>query len=294
MVITAALVKELRDRTSAGMMDCKKALEEAKGDIEAAIDFMRKSGVVKAAKKAGRVASEGMIAQAVSADHKKGLIIEINSETDFVARDQSFMQFASKVAEIALKQEIKEIAHLSETAFLDAETIEHARASLIAKIGENIQLRRLVFVSNSSGVVNTYVHSGRIGVLVELEGGNAELAKDIAMHIAAMRPEAVNSQAVPAHLIAKEREIFSAQAQESGKPAAVIEKMIEGRIGKYLKEVSLEDQIFVKDPSKTIADLLKQHAAKVISFTRFEVGEGIEKEVVNFADEVKSVLGGNG
>lgn len=292
MVITAALVKELRDRTSAGMMECKKALEESKGDVEAAIEFMRKSGQIKAAKKATRVASEGIIVQAVSPDHKKGIIIEINSETDFVAKDQSFMEFAGKVAQIALKEESQEIAHLTEKNFFDQDTVEQARMSLIAKIGENIQLRRLAFLSNSEGVVNTYVHGNRIGVIVELQGGTPELAKDIAMHIAAMRPEAINAQGVPAHLIEKEKEIFSAQALESGKPAAVVEKMIEGRVSKYLKEVSLEDQAFVKDPSKSIMQLLKEHSAQVNTFVRFEVGEGIEKEVVNFADEVKSVLGG--
>lgn len=283
--ITAALVKELRERSGAGMMECKKALVAANGDIEVAMDEMRKSGQAKADKKAGRVAADGKIEIKLSDDAKTAVMIEINSETDFVARDESFNRFTSDVADLALQTQTAEIDVLNTEKMPIGETVEEARKNLISKIGENIQLRRVLFVA-TSGVIGAYVHGGRIGVLVDMEGGDAELAKDIAMHVAASNPIVVSPSDVPEDVIAREKEIYIAQAQESGKPAEIIEKMIGGRMTKFLDEVSLVGQPFVKDPSQKVADLLKANNAKVINFTRFLVGEGIEKEETNFAEEV--------
>jgi len=282
MQITAALVKELRERTSAGMMECKKALTETQGDIEAAIELMRKSGQAKADKKAGRVAAEGRIEIAI--DGPTAVIAEVNSETDFVAKDPSFQAFAAECAAAALDSGVTDVASLMEVE-RDGQTLETRRAALIAKIGENIQMRRFERV-HTDGVLGAYLHGSRIGVLVSLSGGDESLAKDIAMHIAASRPICVDADQVPADTVEKEREIFRAQAQESGKPAEIVEKMIEGRIRKFLAEVTLVGQPFVKNPDQTVGQLLKEKGATVTGFVRYEVGEGIEKKVENFAEEV--------
>ncbi len=282
MQITAALVKELRERTGAGMMECKKALQENNGDIEIAIEAMRISGQAKAAKKAGRIAAEGLISVAQAGD--LAAMVEINSETDFVAKGDDFKDFCSAVAGAALKHQTIDTEALLATPLEDGKTVEENRKDLIAKIGENISVRRVTLAQASN--LGVYLHGTRIGVLVELEGGDAELAKDIAMHIAASRPVCVAADDVPAELLEKEREIFSAQAAESGKPPEIIGKMVEGRIAKYLKEVTLLGQPFVKDPEQMISNLLQKANAKALGFARFEVGEGIEKKVDNFVEEV--------
>lgn len=294
MAITAENVRELRERTGAGLMECKKALEAANGDINAAIEAMRKSGQAKADKKAGRVAAEGVIICAASSDGKTAAMLEINCETDFVARDESFQQFANAAAATALAgntQDVNALMSLPLTTNV-AQTVEQARQALIAKIGENIQIRRIALVT-TTGTIGSYIHGGRIGVLVQLNGSDVQLGKDIAMHIAASNPLVVTREEVPADLIAKEKEIFSAQAQASGKPAAVIEKMIEGRINKFLDEISLVGQPFVKDPGTTVAQLLTKSNAKVEGFVRFAVGEGIEKQEENFRDAVMAQVRGN-
>ncbi|MEE2731325.1 MAG: translation elongation factor Ts [Pseudomonadota bacterium] len=287
MAVTAALVKELRERTGLGMMECKKALVETEGDIELAIDNLRKSGQAKAAKKAGRTAAEGIVIAKVSADGKTGILLEVNSETDFVARDDNFLKFANGVADRVLDTKETDVAKLLETAMVEGgeDTIETTRSALVQKIGENIQVRRS-YVVESEGLVSAYVHSGKIGVLVSLTAGTDELGKDVAMHVAASSPLVVNPDQVDQATLDKEKEIFSAQAAESGKPADIVEKMVLGRISKFLKEVSLVDQPFVKDPDTTVGKLVKGAGAEVISFTRIEVGEGIEKEEVDFAAEV--------
>lgn len=282
MAITASLVKELRERTGAGMMDCKKALTEAGGDIEAAIEEMRKSGMAKAAKKAGRVAAEGGVV--IKQDGGKAVIIEVNSETDFVANDDNFKAFATDVADIALAEQSTDVEALM-AAPMGGETVETSRQQLIQKIGENINVRRFEILT-SDAVVGAYQHGARIGVLVEVEGGDEALAKDIAMHIAASRPVCVSEDQVPQETLDKEKEIFSAQAAESGKPPEIIEKMVTGRIAKFLKEITLLGQPFVKDPDTTVEKLLKGANASVKSFIRYEVGEGIEKKEDNFAEEV--------
>lgn len=293
--ISAEQVGKLRERTGAGLMECKKALVASGGDIEAAIEAMRKSGQAKADKKAGRAAAEGVVVIMTSADHHQAIMVEVNCETDFVGRDENFKQFVDTVAKRALAEKITDVAALSALSTNNgtSSTIEEARQALIAKVGENVQIRRAVLVSAADSIISSYIHSGRIGVLVQLQGGNAELGKDLAMHIAANNPQVVDPSAVPADLIAKEREIFSAQALASGKPAAIIEKMVEGRIAKFLDEVSLTGQPFVKNPDMTVAALLKQANAKVIGFTRFAVGEGIEKSEENFVDAVMAQVRGN-
>jgi elongation factor Ts len=285
MAISAALVKELRERTGAGMMECKKALVATDGDLEKALEEMRKSGQAKADKKAGRVAAEGVIKTLVSEDGKHAVMIEINSETDFVARDTNFTEFADNVTSTLLNGDSASIEELVNSEVAGGESIEQARQALVAKIGENIQLRRFERVK-SEGVVGQYIHGSRIGVLVNLKGGDAALAKDIAMHVAASGPIVVSKDQVPEEVVNKEREIFTAQAQESGKPQEIIEKMIGGRINKFLDEVSLLGQPFVKDPNKKVSQLLKEHNAEVVSFIRYEVGEGIEKKEDNFVEEV--------
>lgn len=293
MSITAAQVKELREMTSAGMMDCKKALTETQGDMDAAIQWLREHGLAKAGKKSDRITAEGCVVIASSGDGKKSAMVEINSETDFVARHEDFMGFANAVADIALKHQAQDVESLLKLPFdSTGKTVDEVRAELIAKIGENIQVRRVV-LKNSEGVVGGYVHNGRIGVLVDMKPANMELARDIAMHIAAFSPQAVRPEDVSAELVEKEKEIFRAQAAESGKPAEIIEKMIGGRINKFLNEVSLYGQLFAKDQEKTVAQILKAHGVDVDSFLRFEVGEGIEKKVENFADEVRAQLKGN-
>ena len=281
--ISASLVKELRERTGLGMMECKKALVEANGDIEKAIDDLRKSSGLKAAKKAGRTAAEGVVAIKVADDNSYGVLVEINSETDFVARDDNFLSFVSSVVEKAFADKQTDAAAL-------ANDVEEVRQALVQKIGENISVRRVIL--QEAPVVGSYVHNNnRIGVLVSIAGGSAELAKDIAMHVAAVNPQVVNPEDMPEELLAKEREIFSVQARESGKPEEIIEKMIEGRINKFLAESSLVAQPFVKDPDVKVGKLLKDAGAEVLAFTRFEVGEGIEREEVDFAAEVAAQVG---
>jgi elongation factor Ts len=293
MSISAAQVKELRERTGSGMMECKKALVEAGGDMEAAVELLRKSGAAKADKKAGRVASEGLIMIEVAADGKRGVMVEVNSETDFVARKEEFQQFAAAVAQRALKDKPADVVALSAMPHKDGgESIEDARKGMVATIGENITVRRMVAIDASAGKLSQYLHGGRIGVLVEVQGGSDDLARDVAMHIAASRPVCVDETQVPQELLDKEREIFIAQAQESGKPAEIIEKMIDGRMRKYLGEITLIGQPFVKDPDQTVGKLLKAAGASVVRFERLELGEGIEKKQENFAEEVMAQVKG--
>jgi len=292
MEITAALVKELRERTGSGMMECKKALVETQGDIEAAVEAMRKSGLAKADKKAGRIAAEGVIIIESGANGKQAAMVEINCETDFVSKSDDFKGFAGAVAQRVLSNRPADLEALLALPLKNgADDINSARQALVMKLGENINVRR--FVHYEGDVVGSYSHGGRIGVLVELQGGDMALAKDIAMHVAASRPVSVSSADVAPELIAKEKEIFSAQAAESGKPAAIIEKMVEGRIKKFLAEVTLLGQPFVKNPDISVEQRLKESGARVVRFQRFEVGEGIEKKSENFADEVMAQVRGN-
>ncbi len=295
MEITAALVKELRERTGAGMMECKKALVEAQGDIEAAIEAMRKSGQAKAAKKAGRIAADGAVVIKVAADGKRAVLVEVNSETDFVAKDANFAAFTDAVGEAALACAAADVEALAAEPLSagEATTIAEAREALIAKIGENIQIRRLVRFEDVQGQLHAYRHGVRIGVLVEMEGGSPDLGKDIAMHVAASNPLCVSAEQVPAAALDKEKEIFRAQALESGKPAEMVEKIIGGRVRKYLEEVTLHGQAFVKDAETTVEKLLERAGAKVRRFARVEVGEGIEKKQENFADEVMAQVRGD-
>ncbi len=286
MQITAAMVKELRERTGSGMMECKKALQEVDGDMETAIENMRKSGLAKADKKAGRTAAEGLVAVAVSDDKKDAAIVEVNCETDFVSGGDDFKAFTNAVAQRILKDSPADLQALMAMPLEDGgKSIEDVRQEMVAKIGENIQLRRFVRKS-TDGSFGSYLHGARMGVLVEMSKDDGELIKDVAMHIAASNPVCVNESEVPEDLLAKEKEILIAQARESGKPDEIIEKMIVGRIRKYLAEITLLGQPFVKDPDQTVEQLLKSKGAEVKSFNRFEVGEGIEKKQENFADEV--------
>jgi elongation factor Ts len=292
MAITASLVKELRERTGAGMMECKKALVETNGDIETAIDNMRKSGAAKAEKKAGRIAAEGLIVAKASDDGKLAAIVEVNSETDFVARDENFTSFAKQVADVALANKSSDVAQISEATLASGETVEAARTNLVAKIGENIGVRRSQIVEAADGALATYIHGGRIGVVVGLKGGDQELAKDIAMHVAATNPQFIQPEDISQDVYDREKEIFTAQALESGKPADIVEKMIVGRMKKFAAEVSLVGQAFVKDPSATVGDLLSKADAQVTSMVRLEVGEGIEKKEDDFAAEVMAQVKG--
>lgn len=285
MAVTAALVKELRERTAAGMLDCKKALVETDGDIELAIENMRKNGQAKAAKKAGRIAAEGVILTKVA----KGTatMMEVNSETDFVARDDGFIKFGKQLIEIAFANKINDMDTLNNTE-VDGVKICDLRDTLVAKIGENISPRRVITVEGDN--IGAYVHSARIGVIAILQGGDEELAKDIAMHVAASSPLFVKPEDVPAEVVAKEKEIQLDIALQSGKPPEIAEKMIAGRMKKFTGEISLTGQPFVKDPSILVADLLKSKGADVINFVRFEVGEGIEKKEEDFAAEVAAQM----
>ena len=293
MAITAAMVKELRERTGAGMMECKKALVETDGDIDAAIEHLRKTGMAKADKKAGRTAAEGLVVIKTTDDGKRAAIVEVNCETDFVAKDENFRKFVDAVAEQVLASNPADLDELLNLPMPGEEgtTIGEALKALIAKIGENMAIRRFAII-DASGKLHTYMHGTRIGVVVDLEGGNETLGKDLAMHIAASRPMTVSEADVPAEVIEKEKEIFAAQAAESGKPPEIIEKMIGGRIKKFLKEITLLGQPFVKNPDETVEQLLKKENAKVAGFTRYEVGEGIEKKQENFADEVMAQVKG--
>lgn len=292
MSITAAMVKELREITGAGMMECKKALVETDGNIEVAVENLRKSGAAKAAKKSGRVAADGIIKVATSDDNTTAYIAEINCETDFVAKDSNFLQFADTLIQTALDNNVDSVEALM-ACEVDGKSIEQARTDLVAKIGENIQLRRIQKVTVDEGVVGTYLHGKNIGVVVAATGADEALIKDLAMHVAASNPQFVDADQVPADVLDKEKEILVAQAQDSGKPAEIIEKMVEGRIRKYLAEITLKGQNFVKDPDVTVAKLLKNNNADVLNFVRFEVGEGVEKGEDNFVEEVMSQARGN-
>jgi len=283
--ISASMVKELRERTGLGMLECKKALAEADGDIDVAIEELRKKSGMKAAKKAGRTAADGVVATRVADDNSFGVLVEVNSETDFVARDEGFLAFVDQVVSKAFDSKETDVA-----AVMDGE-LEDARGALVQKIGENISVRRIVQLNET--VVGHYVHGNkRIGVLIGLSGGDAELAKDIAMHVAAVNPQYITRNDVPEEVVQKEKDIFTAQAEQSGKPAEIIEKMIGGRINKFLAEISLVDQPFVKDPDIKVGDLAKKAGAEIVAMVRFEVGEGIEKEEVDFAAEVAAQLNG--
>jgi elongation factor Ts len=285
MTITAEAVKTLRERTGAGMMECKRALVETNGDLDAAAEMMRKSGLAKADKKAGRVAAEGAVVTARSADGRTAVVIEANCETDFVARQDDFQQFAMAVANAALAAGIDNLEAALALPLEGGVTVEETRRNMISRIGENITVRRVARLSAPT-VIGSYVHGIRIGVLVGLEGGDESLAHDLAMHIAASNPQYATPAEVPAEQVDKEREILSAQAAQEGKPAEIVAKMVEGRIRKYLAEICLVGQPFVKDPDTTVEKLLKAAGARVTGFIRFEVGEGIEKKQENFADEV--------
>ena len=285
MAVTAALVKELRERTGAGMLDCKKALVETDGDIELAIENMRKSGQAKAAKKAGRIAAEGVILTKVEAG--RATMLELNCETDFVARDEGFLKFGNELLEVAAANNINDIDALND-AELNGSKVSEVRDALVAKIGENISPRRVINVEGDT--LGAYVHGGRIGVISILTGGDEELAKDVAMHVAAASPQFVKPENVPAEVVEKEKEIQIEIAIQSGKPADIAEKMVAGRMKKFTGEVSLTGQPFVKDPSMTVAKLLADKSADVVNFFRFEVGEGIEKKEEDFAAEVQKQI----
>nr|VFK54964.1 MAG: translation elongation factor Ts (EF-Ts) [Candidatus Kentron sp. TUN]VFK58600.1 MAG: translation elongation factor Ts (EF-Ts) [Candidatus Kentron sp. TUN]VFK61144.1 MAG: translation elongation factor Ts (EF-Ts) [Candidatus Kentron sp. TUN] len=296
MGISAALVKELRERTGAGMMECKKALLGTSGDIEAAIESMRKSGQAKVDKRAGRVAAEGIIAMHLGQDSRRGVMVEINCETDFVAKGGDFQGFADHVAKRAFEEQSDSLEGLLKIPMEkgDTATIEGELKKLIARIGENLTVRRFNKMETQNGILGAYLHRGRIGVFVELSGGgDSDVAKDIAMHIAANRPLCINEKEIPLETKEKERDIFRAQAAATGKPPEIIEKMIIGRMNKFVSEVTLLGQPFVKDPDISVQKFLAKSGASVSAFTRFEVGEGIEKKAENFADEVMAQVRGD-
>ena len=290
-MVTAALVKELRERTGAGMMDCKKVLTETDGDLEKASELLRERGIAKAAKKSGRVAAEGMVEAYISDDEKVGAIVEVNSETDFVAKNEEFRKFVMDVAKQVVKNNPKTVEDLlNEPAiFEDGKTVNEALVGKIATIGENISIRRFARFETTDGLIEKYIHGdGKIAVLVDMTSGNKELAKDVCMQIAAARPEYVSREQVPAERLEKEKEILKAQTMNEGKPEAIAEKIVMGRINKFYEEICLVDQEFVKDPSQKVSNILKD--AKVVEFARFETGEGIEKKEENFAEEVMKQL----
>lgn len=285
--MSAALVKELRERTGLGLLECKKALAAAGGDVDKAIEELRKSSGMKAAKKAGRTAADGVVVTRIADDGGYGVVVEVNSETDFVARDENFLAFVASVVDAAFEGKQTDVATLM------AGELESAREALVQKIGENIGVRRIELVTADAGVIGSYVHGNkRIAVLVELKGGDQDLAKDVAMHVAAVNPQVVAPGDMSEEVLEKEKEIFTAQAQDSGKPPEIIEKMIGGRIKKFLAENSLVEQAFVKDPDISVGKLVANAGAEVASFVRFEVGEGIEVEKVDFAEEVAAQLNG--
>ena len=283
MSISASMVKELRERTGAGMMECKKALVETNGDLDAAVEQLRKSGQAKADKKSSRVAADGRIV--IKSDGLKAAMVEVNSETDFVAKDENFIGFAESVADCVLGSDVADVDALAGSSLSDGRTVENARTELVAKVGENISVRRFERIE-AADHLGAYSHGARIGALVSMKGGNAELARDIAMHIAATNPLCVDEDGVPVETLESERRIFAEQAAQSGKPPEIVEKMVSGRVAKYLKEVTLLGQPFVKDPDTAVGGLLESSGAEVTGFIRFEVGEGIEKKVENFAEEV--------
>ena len=288
--ITAQMVKELRDRTGAGMMECKKALLEASGDMEKAVEEMRKAGQAKADKKSSRIAAEGVLTLSVSEDNKIANMIEINCETDFVAKDANFLEFVKTISEVSLQNYNGSLDDFNNSKCISGKTIEETRLELVSKVGENVKIRRIQSIANDGNYMGHYMHGAKIGVVVILEKENEDLAKDICMHIAAMKPLALNSSEIPQEDLDKEREIFLAQAKESGKPDDIIQKMVDGKMKKYISEVTLVDQTFVKDSEITINKLLETHNNSVLLFYRLEVGEGIEKKDENFADEVMAQI----
>jgi elongation factor Ts len=289
MEITASLVKELRERSGAGMMECKKALTENSGDVDAAMEYLRKTGLAKADKKSGRIAAEGRIA--VAQDGGRAVLVEINSETDFVAKDENFVTFSDAVAKAALSSGAADAEALKSAPLAGGDTVENARLALVAKVGENVQVRRLVRVDGDN--VAAYLHGGRIGVLVNLKGGSAELARGLAMHVAAMNPPFVSPAQVPSEVAAKEKEIALAQMtdKDRAKPAEIQEKMVSGKINKVLAEMCLTGQAYVMDTNTTVEQALKKEGAEVIGFERIAVGEGIEKVKEDYAAEVMKQAG---
>ena len=291
-MVTASLVKELREKTGAGMMDCKKVLTETDGDMEKAIELLRERGIAKAAKKSGRVAAEGLVDAYISEDGKIGAVVEVNSETDFVAKNEEFKNFVMSVAKQVVEKNPKDVEELlaQESIDVPGKTVNEVLIDKIATIGENMSIRRFARFE-SQGLVEKYIHGeGKIAVLVNMSKGSKEVAKDICMQIAAARPEYLNEQSVPAERIAKEKEILKAQTMNEGKPEAIAEKIVEGRIGKFFGEICLVDQAYVKDPNKKVSQLLKETDSEVVEFARFEKGEGIEKKEENFAEEVMKQL----
>jgi elongation factor Ts len=293
MSITAAMVKELRERTASGMMECKKALVEANGDMELAIENMRKSGLAKADKKSGRIAAEGLIGVKLSSDSKTVAMVDINCETDFVAKSEDFVAFVNNVTSALLDANVATDEELLAMTLADGASVDEVRRGLIAKLGENITVRRFQKYQTATGGTACYLHGSKIGVIVELAKANSELGKDIAMHIAASKPAYVSEDQVPSELIDKEKEIFQAQSAESGKPADIIEKMIAGQIRKFLAEITLLGQPFIKDDKTTVGKLVSSKDNGVTRFVRFEVGEGIEKKEENFAEEVMAQVRGS-
>jgi elongation factor Ts len=291
MSISAAQVKELRERTGAGMMECKRALVETGGDLEAAIEHMRKQGLAKADKKAGRIAAEGLVVVTTSADGRRAAVVEVNCETDFVAGGDDFRDFAQQAGALVLKTRPADMAEFLATP-MNGASVEEQRRGLVARLGENIGVRRFELVE-SAGIIGSYVHGTRIGVLVALEGGDEGLARDLAMHVAASRPQYVDADEIPANFLAKEREILTEQAKGEGKPAEIVARMVEGRLRKQLAEVTLAGQPFIKDPDTSVGKLLADHGATVRGFVRFEVGEGIEKRADNFVEEVMAQVRGS-
>ncbi|WP_031432739.1 translation elongation factor Ts [Methylomarinum vadi] len=291
MSITAAMVKELRERTGSGMMECKKALVEANGDMETAIENMRKAGLAKADKKSDRTAAEGVIGVQISDDAKKAVMVDVNCETDFVAKGDDFVNFVNDIANTLLNNDVADNEQLLAMTLSNGSSVDETRRGLIAKLGENITVRRFVKYDAQGGTA-CYLHGNKIGVIVELAKPDPELGKDLAMHVAASNPAYLNEDQVEPAAIEKEKEIFSAQALESGKPAEIVEKMISGRIKKFLGEITLVGQPFIKDDKMSVGQLLKSKDNSVIRFTRFEVGEGIEKKEENFAEEVMAQVRG--
>ncbi len=291
-MVTASLVKELREKTGAGMMDCKKVLTETDGDMEKAIELLRERGIAKAAKKSGRVAAEGLVEAYIAEDGKVGAIVEVNSETDFVAKNEEFKTFVMNVAKQVVEKNPKDVEELlnQEATFEAGKTVNEALVGKIATIGENLSIRRFARFE-SEGLLESYIHGdGKIAVLINMAKGDKEVAKDLCMQIAAARPEYLNEQSVPAERVEKEKEILKVQTMNEGKPEAIAEKIVQGRIRKFFEEICLVDQVFVKDSNMKVSELLKQKDAEVVEFARFEKGEGIEKKEENFAEEVMNQL----
>ena len=288
--ITAQMVKELRDRTGAGMMECKKALLDSSGNMDKAVEEMRKAGQAKADKKSSRIAAEGVITLSISDDNLIANMIEINCETDFVAKDENFLKFVKTISEVSLENYKGSVDDFNNSKHPSGKTIEEIRLELVSKVGENVKIRRVQNIKNDGNYMGHYMHGTKIGVAVVLQKENEELAKDVCMHIAAMKPRALNANDIPQDVLDKEREIFVAQAKESGKPDDIIQKMVDGKLKKYISEVTLIDQTFVKDNEITISRLLEKHDNSVLSFYRLEVGEGVEKKDENFADEVMAQI----